>query len=227
MMSSKPGIPPAHSQAEPHAPHAPNAPNGADARLSAPSAQRNAPHIVAALAGHLPARGDVLEIAAGTGEHAVALARANPGLTWHPTEIAPERRASIDAWARAERLGNIRPATPLDAATPDWTAGPVAAVCLSNLLHLISGAMAVNVIAGAARALGPGGRFCLYGPFRENGAFRSEGDALFDARLRAGDPETGYKSVEWVTETAGAAGLAPRARIELPANNLVLVFARP
>lgn len=212
---------PVHSQSEPHAPH------GRDSRLSAPSAQRNAPHIVAALAGHLPAKGAVLEIAAGTGEHAVALARANPGLTWLPTDIAPERRASIDAWARAEGLGNIRPAVALDAATPDWQAGPVVAVYLSNLLHLVSAPQAANVIAGAARALAPGGRFCLYGPFRENGTYRSDGDASFDARLKAADPETGYKSVEWVTETAHAAGLSLSARHDLPANNLLLVFAKP
>jgi hypothetical protein len=135
-----------HSQAEPHEP------TGADARLSAPSAQRNAPHIVAALAGHLPGTGTVLEIAAGTGEHAVALARANPGLTWQPTEIAPERRASIDAWAGAEGLANIRPAVPLDAAAPDWRVEPVDVVYLSNLLHLIAEEAARNVIAGAARA---------------------------------------------------------------------------
>ncbi|MEZ5722894.1 MAG: DUF938 domain-containing protein [Paracoccaceae bacterium] len=209
---------PVHSHADPH---------HADGRLSAPSASRNAPHIVAALAGHLPAEGAVLEIAAGTGEHAVALARANPGLSWQPTDIAHERRASIDAWARAEGLANIRPAAALDAGTPDWQAGPVDVVYLSNLLHLISGEAATNVIAGAARALAPGGRFCLYGPFREAGAYRSEGDARFDAQLRAADPLTGYKSVEWVTETAQAAGLDRRARIEMPANNLVLVFARP
>jgi SAM-dependent methyltransferase len=220
-MTSKPGMSPVHSQADPHAP------NGRDARLSAPSASRNAADIVAALAGHLPAAGRVLEIAAGTGEHAVALARANPGLTWEPTDIAPERRASIDAWARAEGLGNIRPATPLDAAGPDWQAGPVAAVYLSNLLHLIPEPAAANVIAGAARALAPGGRFCLYGPFREHGVYRSEGDARFDAQLQASDPETGYKSVEWVTDTARGAGLSPTARHELPANNLILVFQNP
>ncbi len=83
------------------------------------------------------------------------------------------------------------------------------------------------MIAGAARALAPGGVFCLYGPFREHGAYRSEGDARFDAQLQAADPETGYKSVEWVTETAAAAGLSPTARLELPANNLILVFAKP
>lgn len=214
-----------HSQAERHDPQDGGA--GADARLSAPSARRNAPHIAAALAGVLPKTGAVLEIAAGTGEHAVALARANPGLTWCPTEIDPDRRASIDAWARAEGLGNISPATALDAAAPDWRAGPYQAVYLANLLHLITEGQAANVIAGAARALAPGGVFCLYGPFREQGAYRSEGDASFDARLRAADPATGYKSVEWCTETAHAAGLAAQARFELPANNLVLVFARP
>ena len=207
-----------HSQAAPHA---------GDGRLSAPSAARNAPHIVAALADHLPAAGTVLEIAAGTGEHAVALARANPGLSWQPTDVAPERLASIDAWVRAEGLANIRPASPLDAAAPGWRAGPVEAVFLSNLLHLLSKSAAHNVIAGAARALAPAGRFCLYGPFRENAAYRSHGDARFDAQLQAGDPEIGYKSVEWVTETARSAGLAPRARIDLPASNLVLVFTIP
>ena len=211
---------PIHSQSEKHDP------TGDDARLSAPSARRNAPHIVAALAGHLPETGVVLEIAAGTGEHAVALARANPGLTWQPTDIAPDRRASVDAWARAEGLANIRPALALDAAAPDWRTDPVDAVYLSNLLHLISEAAARNVLTGAARALAPAGRLCLYGPFREDDNFRSDGDAQFDARLRAADPQTGYKSVEWVTDTVRAAGLAPQARIEMPANNLVLIFAR-
>lgn len=216
-MPNNPDIPPVHSQADPF---------HGDGRLSAPAAVRNAGAIVAALADHLPATGTVLEIAAGTGEHAVALARANPGLSWQPTDIAPERRASIDAWARAEGLANIRPAADLDAATPDWRAGPVAVVYLSNLLHLLPGPAAANVIAGAARALAPGGRLCLYGPFRENDAYRSEGDARFDASLRAADPDIGYKSVEWVGETAHRHGLDRRARIEMPANNLVLVFEK-
>jgi SAM-dependent methyltransferase len=192
--------------------------------LSAPAAVRNAPHIVAALAAHLPETGCVLEIAAGTGEHVVALAHANPGLTWMPTDVAPERLASVDAWARAEDLSNVRPATYLDATTPDWQAGPADVVFLSNLLHLLPDPAAANVIAGAARALAAAGKLCLYGPFREHGRYRSEGDERFDARLRASDPEIGYKSVEWVTDTARAAGLSPVARHELPANNLVLVF---
>lgn len=208
---------PLHSQADPHA---------ADGRLSAPAARRNAPHIVAALAELLPRTGRVLEIAAGTGEQAVALARANPGLDWCPTDIARERLASIDAWAAAEGLANIRPAAHLDATAPDWAVDPVAAVFLANLLHLLPEAGAANVIAGAARALAPGGRLFLYGPFIDAGGYRSAGDADFDARLCAADPETGYKSVAWVTDRARAAGLAPEVRLEMPANNLILVLVR-
>lgn len=217
-MTDKPDMQPVHSQADP---------THEDGRLTAPAASRNAGAIVVALAAHLPEAGTVLEIAAGTGQHAVALALANPGLTWAPTDIAPERLASINAWARAEGLGNIRPAARLDATMPDWRHPRVQAAFAANLFHLVPAAAAVNVMSGVARTLAPGGRFCLYGPFREHGAYRSEGDASFDARLRASDPEIGYKSVEWVTETAGANGLVPMARIEMPANNLVLVFGKP
>lgn len=208
--------PPAHS----------NADDLDDGRLSAPAAVRNAPAIVAALAGWLPSEGQVLEIAAGTGEHAVALARANPGLTWLPTDVAPERLASIDAWRAAEGIANMRLAARLDAARPDWSFGPVEAVFLANLMHLLPEGAAGNVIRGAARELRPGGRFFLYGPFRTGGGFRSEGDRAFDARLRASDPAIGYKDMEWIEAEACAAGLTRLALIEMPANNLICVLER-
>ncbi len=203
-----------------------NADSLADGRLSAPAAVRNAPAIVAALAGWLPERGRALEIAAGTGEHAVALAGGNPGLDWHPTDIDPLRLASIDAWRAAEGVSNMRVATLLDATGPDWRVDPVAVIYLANLMHLVPEAAAANVIRGAARALAPGGRFCLYGPFRAGGRFRSEGDASFHARLTASDPAIGYKDVEWVDAVAAEAGLDRLDLIEMPANNLIFVFER-
>lgn len=194
-----------------------------DGRLSAPSASRNAGPIVEALRAHVPARGRVLEIAAGTGQHAVACARAFPGLDWQPTDIAPERLASIDAWRAAEGIENMRVAQWLDAARPDWQVAPVDLVVIVNLMHLIAESDAANVIRGVARALTPGGRFFLYGPFRTQGVFRSEGDAGFDARLRASDPAIGYKDLEWIEAQAEKVGLLRRALIEMPANNLALV----
>ena len=130
-----------------------------DGRLSAPAAVRNAPAIVAALAPLVPAAGRVLEIAAGTGEHAVALARAFPALDWQPTDIAAERLASVDAWRAAEGVQNMRVAQWLDATTPDWAVEPVEMVYLANLFHVLATGPAENVIRGAARALSPGGIF--------------------------------------------------------------------
>jgi len=169
----------------------------------------------------------VLEIASGTGEHAVALARALPGCIWQPSDIAPERLVSIDAWRAAEGVANMRVAIALDATRSAWAFGPVEAVYLSNLLHLLPTGAGENVVSGAARSLRPGGRFFIYGPFREGGRFRSEGDARFHDSLTRSDPEIGYKDVEWVLAVAAAAGLKPLARIEMPANNLILAFERP
>ena len=116
--------------------------------------------------------------------------------------------------ARRYRVPSIVGTFATGAKTPDWQAGPVEAVFLSNLLHLLPETEAANVVKGAARVLTPGGRFCLYGPFKDGGAYRSEGDARFDAQLRASDPEIGYKSVEWVTATARtAAGTGTLLRI--------------
>ena len=205
--------------------HSNAAPLG-DGRLTAPAASRNAGPIVEALRPHVPAHGTVLELAAGTGQHAVAAARAFPGLVWQPTDPAPERRASIDAWTAAEALPNIRPAADLDATAPHWPFPPADLVVLINLMHLVTAAAAQAILAGAARALVPGGRFFLYGPFRTNGAFRSEGDAAFHARLAAAAPGTGYKDLDWIEAEAAALGLSRIDLVEMPANNLSAVFQK-
>lgn len=215
-MSDKTDMPPAHS----------NADELDDGRLSAPAAERNAPAIAAALAALVPETGRVLEIAAGTGQHAVTLARAFPGLDWQPTDIAAERLASIDAWRAREEVVNMRVALWLDATTPDWEVAPVAMVYLANLFHLVTLQAAENVIRGAARALIPGGTFFAYGPFRTEGEFRSAGDASFHARLSEADPQIGYKDLEWIKATAADAGLRLHAVIDMPANNLIVVLRK-
>ena len=197
-----------------------------DGRLSAPSALRNVGPITQVLGDLVPDTGIALEIASGTGQHVLAYARAFPQLTWQPSDIAPARLASIDAWRRAAKLENLLPALRLDAATPDWDLGAFSLVLISNLFHLISAPAGENVIAGAARALAPGGRLFIYGPFRENGSFRSRGDANFHASIIAAEPESGYKSVEWMHEIAARAGLCPSGRHEMPANNLALHWQR-
>lgn len=201
---------------------------GQDTRLSAPSAVRNRDAICAEVQRLAPARGHALEIASGTGEHVVRFAAAMPGLAWQPTDPDPSRRASIGAWAIEAGLPNLLPARDLDAARKGWAAafGPADLVVLVNLLHLISTPEAETVLDEVAAVLAPGGIFVLYGPFLRDGTATSEGDAAFDASLRAQDPAIGYKDVIDVCARLVAAGLAHVETMAMPANNLLLVFER-
>lgn len=205
----------------------PDAPTpGADRRMSAPSTLRNREPILEVLRAHAPATGRALELAAGTGEHAVAFSRAFPGLDWQPTDVDPDRLASIEAWRRAEGPENLRPPVTLDATAPDWPEahGPADLILLVNLLHLIAEAEAGAVLTGITKALAPGGAAFLYGPFLRGGQATSESDARFHASLRAQDPEIGYKDLDWVL-----ARLAPLAVhvADMPANNLMLIARVP
>jgi SAM-dependent methyltransferase len=200
-----------------------------DGRMFAPSAARNAADIAALVAQHAPASGRALEIASGTGEHAVIFARAMPGLDWQPTDIDPARRASVDAHAAAAGLANLRAAIELDATASGWGAAHAGQdlIVLVNLLHLISTAEARTLIAEVALALAPGGMFILYGPFLRDGETTSDGDSTFHASLRAQDPEIGYKDDWDVIDWIHANWLDLVQVVEMPANNMAFVARRP
>lgn len=197
-----------------------------DGRMSAPSAARNLPPILGAMAKYVPSQGVALELASGTGEHIVEYARRFPDVIWQPTDIDPDRLNSIDAW-RAERgIRNMRMAQFLDASAPSWRTGPMSMIVTVNLMHLIDTPTAQAVIAGVARNLAPGACWFLYGPFRTAGAFRSEGDRVFHTSLTADNPQIGYKDLEKIEAWAADTGLRRADLIEMPANNLALVLRR-
>jgi SAM-dependent methyltransferase len=194
----------------------------------APSAARNLEPIAAVLTRHLPAQGRALELASGTGQHVVEFAARFPGLDWQPSDLDPENLASIAARAARAGAANLRAPIRLDACAPGWGAGQAwDAICLTNLLHLISAPEAEALLAEVARALAPGGVFALYGPFRQASRLTSDGDRSFDASLRAQDPAIGYKDIEWVEARLSEGGLTCRDRIAMPANNLMLIAGRP
>lgn len=196
-----------------------------DAKLFAPSADRNMMAIVELVSNFAPASGQALEIASGTGQHVVALAQALPKLNWQPTDVASERRESIDAYASDVQASNIAKAVHLDASAPDWSAThhPKDLIMLSNLLHLISEVAVQTLINEAAKALADDGTLILYGPFRRNGKLTSEGDARFDAELRNADPTIGYKDDMWMIKNLSNAGLNDLTFQNMPANNLALI----
>ncbi len=212
-------LPPSASVAEP----------GEGGKLFAPSAARNAPLIAAELARRSPQSGRALEIASGTEQHVVAYARALPRLTWQPTEVAPDRLASIAAYRAESALENIAQPAPLDACAPGWGADWAGQdlVVLVNLTHLIPEAALRTLLGEVARALAPGGLFFLYGPFKRNGQLTSPGDARFDGELRAADPAIGYKDDLDMARWLGEAGIALAETLEMPANNLVMLARKP
>ena len=194
-----------------------------DGRLSAPSAVRNAAPIFERLAEYVPDGGMALELASGTGQHIAALAVAHPDVEWQPSDLSDERMASVNAWRAHVDVANLRVPIRFDASGiwPAWS--DLGLVYVVNLFHLISQADAKSVISGAASGLMAGGHFFIYGPFRTDGKFRSEGDETFHASLAAQDAAIGYKDLEWMEAEFCANGLSLVAVYEMPANNLAVV----
>jgi SAM-dependent methyltransferase len=204
----------------------------ADARLQSPVFLRNSPPLLVSMAPWFAGRtGPVLEIGAGTGQHAAAFRLGYPALDWVASDPDPDHRASVAAWAEAAGLP-ARPGLDLDAAA-DWAErpevaalGPLAAVVAMNVIHIAPIAVAEGIVRGAGRALGPHGLLVFYGPFRENGAHTGEGNRRFDEGLRAENPAWGVRDTAEIGAMAAAAGLAPAARVAMPANNRLLIFRR-
>jgi hypothetical protein len=202
-----------------------------DARLYAAATQRNREPIVGVLRRVLPAAGTVLEIASGTGEHAVWFAAQLPGLVFQPSDPDPDHRASIAAWTAFTAVATVRAPLAIDVAAPDWEKAPgvprdVAAILCINMTHISPWAATLGLVRGAGALIAPGGVLYLYGAYKRGGSHTAPSNASFDTSLRARDPAWGVRDLEAVTAAAAAAGFAPESVIEMPANNLSVVFRR-
>jgi len=202
-----------------------------DPRLSSPAARRNRDPILAVLRRVLPAEGAVLEVASGSGEHAVWLAAHLPGLVFQPSDPEPASRASISAWIAREALPNVRAPVALDATDEDWAlpaeiAARLVAVLCINMAHVAPWQATLGLLRGAGRLLRSGGVLYLYGPYKREGRHIAPSNAAFDASLRARDPESGVRDLEDVVAAAGRAGLTLASVEEMPANNLSIIFRK-
>jgi SAM-dependent methyltransferase len=195
-----------------------------DRRLHAPATSRNREPILAVLRRHLPAQGLVLEIASGSGEHAVHFATALPHLVFQPSDPDPDACASIDAWIASSALSNIRPALGLDVTREPWPVDEAATVVCINMVHISPWSATKALVRGAARILQPGGVLYLYGPYKRDGTHTAPSNDAFDASLRARNPDWGVRDLEAVLALAAAQGFDEPAVEPMPANNLSLVF---
>lgn len=200
---------------------------GADARRVAPAAARNTGPILDVLRGCLPDRGLVLEIASGTGEHAVAFARAFPHLLFQPSDPDPSALRSIRAWRAEAGLFNLLEPISLDVRARDWPVEEADALLCINMTHISPWSATEGLMRGAGRLLGPGGTLYLYGPYRREGVETAPSNEAFDESLRARDSEWGLRKVEDVAAEARRHGFALDAIVPMPANNLSLVLRKP
>lgn len=193
-------------------------------RSRAPATERNRGPILAVLRDVLPAEGLVLEIASGTGEHAVHFARHLPGPNWQPTDAGPLE--SIAAWRDWVDLPNLLAPVHLDVTERPWPIARADAIFCANMIHIAPWRACEALLAGAGEALPPGAPLVLYGPFLRDDVPTAPSNLAFDADLRARDPEWGIRRLEEVERVAGTNGFDLQSIAEMPANNLTVTFRR-
>jgi SAM-dependent methyltransferase len=205
-----------------------------DGRLDAAAFHRNHAPIWTVLEKFLEGKsGDVLEAGSGTGQHVVHFARQTPDITWWPSDLNAQHLKSILAWRAHAGLKNIRPPYQVDLSDPAWCremtdgSGPpkLLAVFCANVIHIAPWRVAEGLFAGCGRYLRDDGRLFLYGPFKRDGKHTAVSNAVFDTSLRESNPEWGVRDIADVEKLAAQNGLALRETIDMPANNMILVFA--
>jgi Protein of unknown function (DUF938) len=193
-----------------------------DSRLDYPATQRNRDAILAVLREVLPASGTVLEIASGSGQHVAHFAEALQNLRWQPTDIDASVFPSIAAWTR--HLDNVAPPALLDVTSDDWPLVQCDAVVCANMIHIAPWTACLGLLDGVSKRLGPAAPLCLYGPFKRGGAHTSSSNASFDESLRARNADWGVRDLDEVAREAKLRALVLERVIEMPANNLTVIF---
>ncbi|WP_065750813.1 DUF938 domain-containing protein [Bradyrhizobium paxllaeri] len=206
-----------------------------DGRLDAAAFHRNHAPIWAVLQKFLADKsGDVLEAGSGTGQHVVHFATHTPDITWWPSDLNERHLASIEAWRAHTALPNIRPPLRVDLSDPAWCPqmhddsgpGELLAVFCANVIHIAPWRVAEGLFAGAGRYLRSDGRLFLYGPFKRAGKHTAMSNAVFDTSLREQDAEWGVRDIAEVEKLAAGVGLVLFETVQMPANNMILVFGR-
>ena len=206
-----------------------------DGRLDAPAFHRNHQAIWTVLQQFLSGKsGDVVEAGSGTGQHVVDFARHTPDITWWPSDLNEQHLKSIAAWRAHAGLPNIRPPLRIDLTDPLWCPqmhdgngpGELLAVFCANVIHIAPWRVAEGLFAGAGRYLRADGRLFLYGPFKRDGKHTAISNAVFDSSLRDRNPEWGVRDIADVEKLAHGAGLVLVETVAMPANNMILAFAR-
>jgi hypothetical protein len=197
-----------------------------DGKSHAPATLRNRGPILEVLRRVLPEHGTVLEIASGTGEHAAWFASRLPELIWQPSDRDPDMRRSMDAYRTGGKIANMQMPLAIDAESDNWGVDAADAIVCINMIHVAPWSACAGLMAGAARTLKDAGILYLYGPFKRGGRHTAPTNEAFDNSLRAHNPDWGVRDLDEVAALAERNGLRLGEVIEMPANNLSVIFRR-
>lgn len=207
-----------------------------DTRQYAPATERNRQPILEVLQRVLPTTGTILEVASGTGQHAVYFASRLTPRHWQPSDPNPQACDSIAAWQLHSPWETLHPPLILDATARQWPVEtsnnplfkqhPISAIVNINMIHISPWAACLGLMAGANRILPSNGVLYLYGPYKRNGEHTAPSNAAFDQSLQMSNPEWGVRDLEAVVAAAEAEGFQLREVVEMPANNLSVIFGR-
>ena len=189
------------------------------------SCERNQAHILAVLKSLFDDRKHVLEIASGTGQHAVYFGQALPHLLWQTSELE-QNHDGIRAWLEESQLQNVLPPIALDVNDSQWPIGKMDAVFNANTVHIVSWREVERMFENIGQVLETGGILCLYGPFNYKGTYTSESNARFDDWLKARDAKSGIRDFEAVNLLAESQGLLLLQDEPMPANNRILAWQK-
>lgn len=203
-----------------------------DLRQHFPATLRNRQPILQVLQRILPPQGDILEIASGSGEHGVFFAPHFAPRRWIPSDLELAHRQSIKAWKTFTQTPNLELPLALDMTAEQWW-HPLAhhhynptAICCINLIHIAPWAACVGLFRGAAQLLKPGNVLYLYGPYRRQGVVTAPSNEGFDQSLKARNGQWGLRQLETVAALAQEHGFSLGEVVEMPANNLSVIFYR-
>ena len=197
-----------------------------DPRQYAPATLRNRDFIVGVLRDVLPTKGVILEIASGSGEHVVHFARNFPSLVFQPSDREPDALQSIAAWVKASRVTNARAPMVLEVSQSPWPIASADGIICINMVHISPWETTLGLVRGAAAILPPTAPLYLYGPYKREGFATASSNQAFDRSLRDRDPTWGLRDLEAVAAAAQSVGFSIPTIIEMPANNLSVVFRR-
>ena len=204
-----------------------------DRRQFAPATERNREPILSVLKATLPDTGTILEIASGSGEHAVFFAPALRPLKWQPSNFEPEQLDSVEDWIAHQPSDNLLPPISLDVTDPLWPVeetsydgGPFTAIFNANMIHISPWQTCEGLMAGTQRILPVGGQLFLYGPFKMNGEHTAPSNAKFESWLKSLNPDFAVRDIEIVSAEAKKNGLHHIAAHPMPANNYIHIFEK-